>query len=140
MYFGCGSFVTQTMYGIVDHIMAVMTGPKNDEVRWVVSRAAIIRDSWCDVKGLSVNVRVSANNGQHKGVIYHNYMDVVRVLDDPIGVCDGEQNKVESFIPYEPRWDIRCKDVAGGSVTFSDLVGLDRGTVSVTTEGGFTSC
>ncbi len=82
-------------------------------------------------------MRVSTDNSQYKGVVCHDYVDVVGMLGDPIFICDREWDEIKSVVLHKSRWDIRCKDVAGDSVTTSDFIGLDRGTISVATEGGF---
>src|SRR6266404_708487 len=65
------------------------------------------------------------DNGQYKGVISHNYVDVVGVLGDSISVCDGERDKVKSIILHKSRWDVQCKDVAGDPVMTSNFIRLD---------------
>ncbi len=82
---------------------------------------------------------IPLDDGQHKGVVGHDEVDVVGMLGDSIGVCDGEWDEIKSLILYESRWDIQCKDVAGDSVLTSDFIRLDGGTVSMATKGGFIS-
>ena len=97
----------------------------------------MVGDARGDVKGLSIDVRVSTDHCQYEGIVDHDYMDVVRVLGNPIGVGDGEQDEIEPFVPYESWWDIRCEDGIGNSVTISDFMVSDGSTISVATEGRF---
>jgi len=66
----------------------------------------MVRDSRGDMKGLPIDVRVSTDDGQYERVVNYDYMNVVGVLGDSVGVSDGERDEIESIVPYKSRWDI----------------------------------
>src|SRR6266404_5440522 len=108
MYLCNHRLVFEATYQFICLCVVTVVGFEHQEVRGVVVRAEGHHGSWRDVEGLSVQIWTVFDDSQHKGVICHHHLNIVRLVGDSVAVSDGEIDAPDSLIPHEPNWHNIC--------------------------------
>jgi len=86
---------------------------------------------------LSIQVGATLDDSEDKRIVGPDYLDVVRLVDDAIGVGDRKVNSPRSLVSYEPGQD-NVWVVEGWGVVFvpfPDFVVLHKGAIGMAERG-----